>query len=50
MNNASEERGSAGERSMVQFNTMDRYSQNSVMAGSINRQSTASRSMGGGRR
>jgi hypothetical protein len=52
---ASVERGGAGERSgmarsMDRYNTMDRYTQNSAMSGSMNRQNTATRSMGGGRR
>ena len=54
MNKASAERGNSGEGSaafgsMSHDNTMNRYSQSNSISESMNRQNTATRSMGGGR-
>ena len=50
MNGSSVERSGSGEGSMNRYNTMDRSMQHSGSSGSMSRQSSANRSMGGGRR
>ena len=50
MNGSSAERSGSGEGSMNRYNTMDRSMQHSASSGSMSRQGSANRSMGGGRR
>ena len=50
MNGSSAEQSGSGEGSMNRYNTMDRSMQHSTSSGSMTRQGSANRSMGGGRR